>query len=77
MSIHYLEDMNNSYHASLHTSSNSNHHEYEYWVTEHVGVPSILNEDITSSYRYVYDNMAITMANNFAGLAKASYSVLL
>lgn len=75
MSIHYLEDLNSPYHAKPHptTQNDNSHHRYEYWVTEHIGVPSILNEDITSSYRYVYDSTFIAMSNSFAGLAKSSF----
>ncbi len=72
LSIHYLEDLNNPYHASNKTFLNSSHLEYESWADNSV-LPHANTGMTYDSYRYVYDSTAIAMANNFAGLAKGTY----
>ncbi|HMM07006.1 MAG TPA: S-layer homology domain-containing protein [Clostridiales bacterium] len=72
LSIHYLEDLNNPYHASNQTAANTLHLEYEAWADNSV-LPHANTSMTYDSYRYVYDSTAIAMANNFAGLAKGTY----
>ncbi len=84
MSIHYLEDMSNSYHASNLTNldTDGRHGEYERWadnkmVSENYATyESVLGADIYSSYRYMYDNDFIVIANNTAGNAKNQYKCM-
>ncbi len=72
LSIHYLEDLNNPYHASNKTFLNSSHLEYESWADNSV-LPHANTSMTYDTYRYVYDTSFIGMANNFAGLAKGTY----
>ena len=72
LAIHYLEDLNNPYHASNKIAGATNHAQYEAWAD----TDSVRNCTTTmtyQSYRYVYDSTFIAMSNNFAGLAKATY----
>ena len=73
MSIHYLEDLNNSYHASNHIAVVTNHTEYEAWVDANV-VATATTSMTYDSCRYMYDTDFIMIANNFAGLAKGTYN---
>lgn len=72
LSIHYLEDLNNPYHANNAVAILTTHTQYEAWADNSV-LPHANTSMTYDSYRYVYDNMFITMANNFAGLAKGTY----
>lgn len=73
LSIHYLEDLNNPYHANNAVALLTTHTQYEAWADDYVvaGATTTMTYD---SYRYVYDTSFIGMANHFAGLAKDSYT---
>ena len=73
LSIHYLEDLNNPYHASNAIAGKTNHRGYEAWADRYV-VPNCTTSMTYASYRYIYDSTFIGMANNFAGLAKSTYN---
>lgn len=77
LSMHYLEDMNNPYHASniKSTGDTSDHHKYEQWVKNNIGYVSIYNEDLTASYRFMYDNTFRYISDSFVSLAQQQLGV--
>lgn len=68
-SIHYLEDINAPHHASLHTTTNSNHKEYESWVKNHFYSEYLEYGSAGSSYSYMCNNTFLAISNNFSHYA--------
>ena len=74
MSIHYLEDLNNPYHATNRAEATTpNHHIYETWSSALLAQMSC-QIDI-STYRFTYDNTFEYMADSFSREAKNRFAV--
>lgn len=74
MACHYLEDLNAPHHAINAFEPFGFHRDYESWVNnqwQYFSTPTMTYD----SYRFMYNKSPKEIADNFAGLAKASYKV--